>query len=413
MRNRLILLAGMLSFFQLSSAQLFPSDTLRYSRFVSGENRYHDLPLSYVSYLENTGYRDRYGWLSDESLQPEQGTDLILVAMNSNSLPEGEWSKITASGSFMFAAAIPSGTRSFMLDTMRNRLHMVCNYLSRGEYEPLSEASGLLTMTQGPGGSRVLSGTVTIKGEQSDSQQKIVFSKAAIPASSYEGFVRAEKERRNRENERQEAVLSVLEQIAGIEKAFYDSLFNSTLYPGNDMKASLQGGKLFSFTIDRSYVLRDADISPRASQNLMDLLSGYIFYPVYGKKTLLCFHHFFEGKPDVIDDETNYSVLIALPELAVGEYTLDMTSPVVAKLGYWHYGPIGYVIESQSYEGTISLSSVTDKVVKGSVYLSFWSTDKKRFNFHGDFELPLLTAGDMAPLMIRINEVLGSLQQNN
>lgn len=411
MRNRLILLAGLISFFQLSSAQLFPSDTLRFSRIVSEEKNSVDIPLSYVCYLENTGYRDKYGWLTDQSLQPEPGTDLILVAMNSTTLPEGEWSKYTAAGSFMFAAAIPSGARSFKLDTMSNRLHIVNNYLSRGEFEPLTGASGLITVNSGPGNSRVLSGTVTIKGEQPDALQKIVFSGAAIPASTLEGFVRAENERRNRENERQEAVFSVLEQIAGIEKAFYDSIFSYTLYPGNAMKASLQGEKLFSFTIDRSFVLQDADISPEASRNLMDLLSGYIFYPVYGKKSVLCFHHFFEGKPDVIDDETNYSILVALPELAVGEYKLDMKSPVVARLGYWHYGPGGYVIESQSYEGTLTLSSVADGVVKGSIYLSFWSTDEKRFNFHGDFELPLLTAEDMAPLMIRINEVLGSLQK--
>ena len=117
-------------------------------------------------------------------------------------------------------------------------------------------------------------------------------------------------------------------------------------------------------------------------------------------------HHFFEGKKNIIDDETNYSLLIALPNIQQKEYLIDKKSDSKAKLAYWHYGPTGHIIESKSATGTLIIKSIDNQVVRGIMNLDFKSTDKKNFSINGEFQLPIIDKAEFSKLGQQIEKII-------
>jgi len=362
------------------------------------------MPVTTLAYLEHTGYKDKYGWLSFSSIGPDSATDILLIEMSTAMLPDQDRAMYKGK-SFLFALSIPSGMEQVSLKGMRRNIHAIANYKSEGEFTEPDPVTGTVEIK------KMFAGTVNLTaeikmGSSENTQYTIDIEDVSIPLSSYKDFKELEKERIKAQARIEEAVLSYLQKISAVEKEFYDSVFNLTLYPDNKLKASLEGEKLFNFIPDKSYAVAAASIAPLASENLLDLLSGIIYHPASGKNTILILHSLFMGDTAVDGDECNYSLAIELPSTAPGEYRLDRERPGNAKLGYWLYGPDAYLVESQSYEGSIKITSSDKDKIQGYIYLSFWSAEKRRFNIHGDFELPVLEKADFIPLMRKISVLM-------
>lgn len=189
---------------------------------------------------------------------------------------------------------------------------MLNNYARKGVNNPINTTTGLLRFEMLTTGQVRINGKITVKSIKPTTKHEIIFNKAIVPTTSYENFAKIEIERKEEQKKQERKMFDLTDRIAQAETKFYDSLFNYELYPNNKLNAIFNDKTDFEFKLDRSYIVEGANISEKPSENLMDLLGSNIYYPVLGESTVINLHHFFEGNKNVIDDETNYSLLIAL-----------------------------------------------------------------------------------------------------
>lgn len=387
------------------NAQILPSDTIRFVRYIEDSDKNVSIPLTTLYYMHNTSFKSKFGWVSERSLQVDSLKDFLLIEMNTTGVPPGEWSDYTP-GSFLLAFEIDKGTNAIKLDSINDQIHLLNNYATRGVNNPVNTTTGLLNFETLPSGQVKISGTITVDSKKPTTKHEIFFNKAIVPSTDYNGYAKSEKEYREKQREQERKMFGLTDRIAQAETNFYDSLFNYELYPTNKIEASFNGKKTFEFKLDRSYIVEGAEISETPSENLMDLLGSNIFYPIPGESVVINLHHFFEGKKNVIDDETNYSLIITIPDLEQKEYLTNKKSDSKAKLAYWHYGPAEHVIESKIATGKIIITRIENKVVFGSINLDFKSTDKKTFSINGDFQLPNIDKSEFEKLGQQIEKII-------
>jgi hypothetical protein len=355
--------------------------------------------------MHNTSFKSKFGWVSERSLQVDSLKDFLLIEMNSTGVPPGEWSDYTP-GSFLLALEIDKGTNTIKLDSINDKIHLLNNYATRRVNNPINTTTGLLNFETLPSGQMKIYGTITVDSKNPTTKHEIFFNNAVVPTTDYNGYAKSEQEYWDKQREQERKMFDLTDRIAKVESNFYDSIFNYNLYPSNRIDASFNGKKTFEFKLDRSYVVEGADISETPSENLMDLLGSNIYYPVLGESVVINLHHFFEGNKSVIDDETNYSLIIAIPNLEQKEYLINKNSGLKAKLAYWHYGPAGHVIESKTVNGKILITSIENQVVIGTINLDFKSTDKKTFSINGEFQLPIVDKTEFSKLGQQIEKII-------
>ena len=164
--------------------------------------------------------------------------------------------------------------------------------------------------------------------------------------------------------------------------------------------------------MDRSFILTGADISSVPSSDLMDILGGYIFYPVKGSFIVFHLHYLFEGEKNIIDDEINYSLLFAIPVLEIKEYDINESKDTKAKLAYVHYGPDGYIIESKTVSGSISIIKIEKQTVWAKIDVEFESTDDEIFTLTGNIQLPILEKEIFNKISGEIDKIKKELQNH-
>lgn len=371
------------------NAQILPSDSIRFTRYIEDTEKSVNIPLTNLYYLNNTAFKTKFGWISETSLKTDSLKDFFLIEMNSTDVPPGEWSDFT-SGSFLLGFEIVKGTTSISLDTMNKSMLLLNHYATKGVNKPTNTLTGTLDFTQTSDQKVKTNGIINITSVNPKTRHEIIFKNALLPTTDYLGYVANEKKWIEKKRQEEEKMFGLMGKISDIETRFYDSLFSIEKYPKNKLIASFSSQKTFDFLLDRSYVVKDAEISDQPTDNLMDLLGSNIYYPVNGNMYVINLHHFFEGAKNIIDDETNYSLLIALPDLDIKTYEFGKKSFNKVKLAYWHYGPSGHIIESKNATGKLDIKKIEDGVVFGFLELQFKSTDKKTFVLSGDLQIPLV-----------------------
>jgi len=389
----------------LTFGQVFPSDSIKFIRYIDDSEKSVSIPMTRLYYLQNTAFKSKFGWIMQDNLKTDSTKDFLLIDMNTTEVPSGEWSEYTP-GSFLIAFEIDKNAKEVLLDSIKNKLLLLNNYASRGVNNPINTTSGLLHFETSTTGKIRINGKITVQSIKPITKHEIIFNNATVPTTDYESFVKIENEMEENQKKQERKVFELTDRIACVESSFYDSLFNYKLYPSNKIKARFNSKSDFDFKLDRSFIVDDASISEKPSENLMDLLGSYIYYPVLGESVVINLHYFFEGDTNVIDDETNYSLLIALPNLQQKEYLIDKKGVSKAKLAYWHYGPSGYIIESRKVKGKIIVEKIENQIVYGSIDLDFKSTDKKSFTLNGEFQLPIVDKSEFARLGQQIEKIL-------
>lgn len=362
-----------------------PTDSIRFNRYIDDTNNFVSIPLSDFRYLENTRLKSRFGWLSERSLEQSDSISTVLIEMNSF-VPDGEWRDYTP-GSFQLAFELPNFTTEINLDTVD--LKLINHYATRGgSNEPTTEITGTLSFNHQENQTVVIDGKISVDTRKPTTKQELLLSNALLRKVSIEQYVFEEEEKDRIQKQQEEEMFDQMMRVYSIQSQFYDSIFSSERFPSNAIWIRGKKLKKHEFKLDASYIVAGTRISEEPSDNLMELLGSSIYYPIDGTDFVFNFHHFDEGDSNVIDDETNYSLLFSLPELRIRTYDIQ-NEQINANLSYWHYGPFGHVIDTKSVTGTIELTDVSNSV-KGTIDISFKMTDKRTMNLIGNFQLPLV-----------------------
>lgn len=202
-----------------------------------------------------------------------------------------------------------------------------------------------------------------------------------------------------------EEEMKLMTKIILLQKEFYDSLFSLNKFPKNDLKGFFNDEREFDFELDRSYIVDHSSINGTGSENLMDLLGGNIFQTKNGSNYVIVLHHFNDPQRDTFDDETNFSVFLQIPLIKKGGIMDLVTEKNNAKLGVFHYGPLGQLIESTSFCGQIKITELKNKIVTGTLDISFKTTDGNDFFLRGNFQLPTVSPDSFADLKKKIEKI--------
>ena len=194
------------------------------------------------------------------------------------------------------------------------------------------------------------------------------------------------------------------DQINEVKDTFFNNLF-SDFFSKSKLKIRSGEKEPLNFHLDSSYFIKNSDISSKHAERSNELIGGNIFYPVKGDLTVLYFHSFDQGRSNILDDETHYSLLITIPDLNTGSYQINKDKGVKAKLGYYHYGPSGRVIESRSETGMISITKQEERSIRGILNVKIYSDEDKDIIITGDFQLPLADKKDLFSLEQEIKKI--------
>ncbi len=208
-----------------------------------------------------------------------------------------------------------------------------------------------------------------------------------------------------------EEEMKLITKIYLVQNEFYDSLFSLNKFPKNDLKGFFNDEKEFDFELDRSYIIDHSAINGTGSENLMDLLGGNIFQTISGSNYVIVLHHFNNPHRDTFDDETNYSVFLQIPSIKKGSIIDLVPEKNNAKLGVFHYGPLGQLIESTSFCGQIKINDLRNRIVSGTLDISFKTTDGNDFFLRGNFQLPTVSPDSFVRLKKKVEKIKSDMGQ--
>jgi hypothetical protein len=404
MKQNILILTFIIFFLGLIKAQILPCDSVRFIRFIDSTENNVSIPITDLYYLNNIGFKNKSGWIFDSSLQVDSLHDLFLVEMYPSEVPYGPWTDF-AQEPFQLAFEIDKGTQKITLDTINSKIHLINDYATRGENSPTNTINGTLEFKKVQDKKVIINGTISIISANPATKHEIVFKNTLQFTTDYSWYCILEKNSQKQRDFKEKKENDIIKKISIAETKFFDSIFNYELYPNNNLKANIDEYLEFDFELDRSYVVEGADISEVPSSSLLDLLSSDIYYPIHGNLTVINFHYFSDGE-NIMDNQTNYSLLIALPELAVKDYLINKNSTIKSKLAYWHYGPEGHIIESKSALGNIRIIKIENQTIWGNLKIEFKTTDKKIFKLSGDFQLPLVDKEAFNKLAQEIKKII-------
>ncbi len=317
-------------------------------------------------------------------------------------VPDGEWRDYTP-GSFQLAFELPNFTNEVNLDTVD--LKLINHYANRGgTNDPTTDIEGTLRFTHLENKKILIDGKISVDTRKPKTKQELLLRNALLRKVSIEQYVFEEEEKDRIKKQQEKEMFDRMMRVYSIQGEFYDSIFSTERFPSNSIW--IQGKKLkkHEFKLDASYIVAGTKISEEPSDNLMELLGSSIYYPIDGTDFVFNFHHFDEGDSSIIDDETNYSFLFSLPELEMRTYNIE-DDQINANLSYWHYGPMGHVIDTKAASGTIQITGISENNVKGTIDLVFKMTDKRTMNLTGNFQLPIIDKSAFRELAEQMKKV--------
>lgn len=236
----------------------------------------------------------------------------------------------------------------------------------------------------------LISGEIEIKSIKPLTLQKITFLKNKVGSLTLNEFQNAEKEKFRLEQEALDKDTEVFIKVLMAKEKFYDSIFSNEKYPQNHLIATSESNsKSFDFKLNKGFITPNSAISLKENDS-KDIFSNDLCQTEDGKNYLISLNHFNDPDTAGMHDETTYSVLIELPSMSTGTFDLS-SGNVLAKLGYFHYGALARLIQSNQYSGQVTITESTDNLVRGTLDISFQNTDNSDFNLKGDFQLPIVT----------------------
>lgn len=389
----ILLVCSVLSVINLNCQIIYPSDSIRFVRFIDNSKKNVSIPITTLFYLKNTGFKDNLRLVSKTSLKVDSLTDLLIIEMSPSAVPHGEWDKYT-SGLFQISLEIKKGTKELLLDTINSKIRLVNNYGTQGKKYPVSYITGKLKFNENATGQMTIDGQIDIKTKKPTTLHQIVFNNAIVPTSDFYGYENYENEYWKKQRENEKNFISTIMEASILENDFYDSLFNYKLYPYNNLKAKMNE-VLFDFTLDRSFIVSNANISKKPSSNFMNLLGNNIHSPVPGKSFLIVLHHYYEGDKNMIDDEVNYSIIIILPNLFKDNYKINQKSKAKVIFTYLPSYGYGHMVQTNKRRENVVITGINNKIVSGTISLDFQISPENIFSINGNFQLPIIDIYDL------------------
>ena len=359
---------------------------------------------SKCNYVGEAGLKDgAYGWVQFEDIVRRK-YDLLYFDANTF-------------GSLQLILELPIGTKAIRLDTLSINAFKLINHhygSLRRDFEErlhtIDVLTGLLTLVPTSDHGVVIDGRIFIDTENPATHQEIVFDHCAMKVKTVAELQEIDRVEKLEQEKQDKIRWESFALVSGERKKFYDSVSNMVKSPRNTIRCSLNKRTSFEFTLDKSYVLLDAVMSNGTKGDAGELLGGNILAPTAGKGTVLTFHSFHDPIKSSIDDETNYSLTIEIDSLMTGRsYTLgNDQKDFIAKLSFWHYGPMGRAVVLKEASGFITIIEDRQKSTRGAIDLKF--TDAYSHNsiiiLKGDFELPKVRLSDIEKMEARVSKKL-------
>jgi len=389
------------------------------NRYLDSTDQYITIPLTDLRLLTNTEIDLGKGWMTSANYKNSNQFSTFILEMNPNQLPDSIQSGETR-GMLLIAFELEAfRDMSISMDTVNYKLlnHYSNQYISIdewGEDEPIDKINGTLIISE-QGNDLIVNGQLSVLSSRPYTKQVITLDDVYIKKSTLEEY-NLELERARKERaELREAQMETVGKILTIRNQFYDSLFNHTKFPQNELQCTLNSSEVIRVILDKSYIVISSEISPKPTKNLFYIFTSHIYYPIEGSSYVI--NMFFEDSNDIIsgdsiisltlDDDTTYSLLLSTPSISVGKvYTIDSLINN-ANLSLWRTGPLGQIIDTRQASGSIEYTSKIKGIVKGNLNLHFIMEDLTDITIEGKFHLPLVTLEDFDVLDNLMNEVKG------
>jgi hypothetical protein len=382
-------------------------DSVFLTRYLYGQDiEYYNLPLTAVVIVKGAYHKENeyYNLIRDFGRKPK--TNLLLIEMDHTRLPK---SKRRGEGYYhqlQLTLEIPDkGEKEInvVLGNNGKKLQVKNQFATYNDHsyfwktdkkgrKSLGRNQSTQTLVSGQlkierGNDYLITGIIELKSQNPLTRQRIVFEKDKMVDLSFDEFTHLEEEEFRLAEEASDKGTEIFIKVLKEKKRFYDSIFSNEKYPKNHLVATPSGYSQFDYKLNKGYITPNS--APDSKSTAIDVFSNDIFQTTEGKNYLITLNHFNDPDTAGIDDETIYSVIIELPTIAKGTNNLSDANSF-AKLGYWHFGTFGHVVESNQFSGQIVVTESSDKLVSGTLNISFKDTDNKDFILTGDFQLPVV-----------------------
>ena len=393
----------------LLTAQI--QDTAFLKRYLYNQDvEFYQLPLTSLCMVQKAYQPENnfYNLIAD--FKQKSKTNLLLIEMDPKGLPKNKsWDKGYYHGLQLTLEVPDNGKRDLNIILGKNGKKLkVNNQFATWDDRTLVEKTdkkGRQFWTEVPGTQShisghlkiekaeegyLISGEIEIKSIKPLTLQKITFFKNKVGSMTLDEFQNAEKEKFRLEQEARDKDTEVFIRVLVEKRKFYDSIFSNDEYPQNHLIASSENNsKSFDFKLNKGFITPNSSISTKEN-DAKDIFSNDLFPTEDGKNYLISLSHFNDRDTTRMHDETTYSVLIELPSITTGTFDLPSEN-ALAKLGYFHYGALARLIQSNQYNGQVTITEATENLVRGTLNISFQNTDNSNFNLKGDFQLPIVT----------------------
>lgn len=371
------------------TADNFPFDLCLKRHF---KDRITLIPLTEACFLYGASLPLEWmGWLIEDDFRKDEKSFVLLLEMNSTSVPPGPWWQ-DAGGSFQLALQVDninSGRKIVLTEMDKNRYYLINNFAG---FKNPNEISGELNIDWVDETKIILSGNILIKSNNPQTVQEISFKESSIKLMSLGSFIQQEKRKKQKEEEREEKEREIYDKISKMKENFYNNIFTLDKYPRNNLTGTwVKQNIKVGYKIDSSYIAEGGKIIEEPSEDFIEILGGDIFEIGPGPSYVLHLHHFDDPDTNIIDDEANFLILIELNELIPKRtYPIEKKAGQNAKFGYIHFGPGGYLLSSIDASGKVSIDAIHKNIARGELSVKFTLEDKNEFLLQGKFELPII-----------------------
>jgi hypothetical protein len=353
-------------------------------------------------FIKETGMKENhFGWFQLKEL----------IKKNCNLL----YFEANTFGSMRLVVELPKEIREIKFDTLSENSYQLINHHYgnlRRDFEQKSNTidylSGTLSFVPLNENEISINGIINIDTKKPVTHQEIVFKNYNSKINSLNEIIEIQRQEEIANQKQQKKEWGAFELVS-IERAkFYDSIFSIDKFPGNNLKANINGKIDFDFVLNNSFILTNAILTDSAKQDLGELLGGNILVSLQGNKKVFTLHSFYDPIKNAIDDETNYSLAIELDTIIVGKtyQTNKKEKDFNVKLAFWNYGPEGTVITSKKTQGTLTIIEDSQSKTSGILSIVFKNEDKSTISLNGKFELPKLNISAINELEDRIKNKL-------
>lgn len=396
-------------------------DTVQLKRYRFGQDvEYYNLPLTTLSIIRGAYQPKNDYYFLRRDFERKSRTNLLFIEKEQRAIPKKEsWDDDYYLGLQLTLEIPDKGEKeiNIVLGNNGKRLKVKNQFATQKDKtyffktdkkgrQSLGRIPGTQTVVSGQlkiekGEDYLITGVIDVKSQNPLTLQRIIFSKNKVVNLTFDEFTKMEEEKYKRAEEISDKQTEIFVKILKEKKKFYDSIFSNEKYPKNHLTASFDNSK-FDYKLNKGYVMPNSAINSKSGA--ADVFTNDLFQTMEGKNYLFTLNHFSDPDTTGIDDETIYSVLIELPTITTGVNDFSETNSF-AKLGYWHFGAFGHIVESNQYTGQLVITESTDKTVSGTLNISFKDADNKDFLLSGGFQLPIVTRETFDSLKKRLEKI--------